>query len=153
MAMTSADSPVTLEGATPTGGEYTGTNVTAGEFDPTGLPIGPVTITYTYTDPVTGCENSCDFVIDIVTNIENTTLEGIGIYPNPNNGEFVINFNNIEGDVTYQLYDTKGSIIILKDLSANGNTVEEISVDLVPGVYYVKVVTAAQTFVEKLVVE
>ena len=153
MAMTSADEAVTLTGATPEGGEYTGTNVTAGVFDPDGLAIGAYTITYTYTDPVTGCVNSCDFIIDIVTEIENTTVEGIGIYPNPNNGEFVINFNNIEGDVTYQLYDTKGSIIVLKDVSANGNTVEEISVDLVPGVYYVKVVTASQTYVEKLVVE
>ncbi|MBN2776782.1 MAG: choice-of-anchor J domain-containing protein [Bacteroidales bacterium] len=149
------DEPVTFTGQDPVGGTFSGTGVVGDTFDPNGLANDTYVITYTYTDPVTGCENSCDFdvIVDIDINVADVTVEGIGIYPNPNNGEFVINFNNIEGNVTYQLYDTKGSIIILKDLSANGNTVEEISVDLVPGVYYVKVVTANQTYVEKLVVE
>ena len=149
------DEPVTFTGQDPVGGTFSGTGVVGDTFDPNGLANDTYVITYTYTDPVTGCENSCDFdvIVDIDINVADVTVEGIGIYPNPNNGEFVINFNNIEGNVTYQLYDTKGSTIILKDISTNGNTVEEISVDLVPGVYYVKVVTAAQTYVEKLVVE
>ncbi len=153
MAMTSDAGVTTLTGATPAGGEYTGTNVTAGDFDPTGLAIGLYTITYTYTDPTTGCVNSCDFDIDIVTSIETLSIEGINVYPNPNNGEFTIDFQNVEGDVTYQIYDTKGSIIVLEDISANGNTVKEVSLDLVPGVYYVKVVTSAKTIIEKLVVQ
>lgn len=151
--MTTDAGVTTLTGATPAGGVYTGTNVTGDQFDPTGLAIGLYTITYTYTDPTTGCVNSCDFDIDIITDIETVSIEGINVYPNPNNGVFTIDFNNIEGDVTYQIYDTKGSIIVVEDISANGNTVKEVSLDLVPGVYYVKVVTTAKTIIEKLIVQ
>ena len=46
-----------LTGYTPTGGTWTGTGVTAGgSFTPPG--VGTFTLTYTYTNPVTGCSNS-----------------------------------------------------------------------------------------------
>jgi len=45
---------VTLSGGTPAGGTYSGTGVTAGDFDPT---QGTQTITYTYVDG-NGCSNS-----------------------------------------------------------------------------------------------
>ncbi|MHC1707236.1 MAG: cohesin domain-containing protein [Bacteroidales bacterium] len=50
--------PIVLSGALPTGGTYTGTGVVGGVFDPMLAGSGNFIITYTYTDPLTGCTNS-----------------------------------------------------------------------------------------------
>jgi hypothetical protein len=58
-------STITLDGATPTGGIYSGTGVSGDLFDPTGLTNGDYPITYTYTDGTTGCSNYCEFIISL----------------------------------------------------------------------------------------
>ena len=55
-ALCSNDNVVTLTGASPAGGTYSGTGVTAGQFDPA---AGTQTITYDYTDPY-GCAHSAN---------------------------------------------------------------------------------------------
>ncbi|NCA85739.1 MAG: T9SS type A sorting domain-containing protein [Clostridia bacterium] len=57
------EDPIMLTGATPAGGEYTGTGVADGMFDPT--EAGEFTITYTYLDVETGCSNWCEFTITV----------------------------------------------------------------------------------------
>jgi len=52
-------SPVfTLTQASPAGGIYSGSGITGGTFDPAVAGIGTHTITYNYTNPVTGCSNT-----------------------------------------------------------------------------------------------
>jgi len=58
--------PFNLTQATPTGGAYSGTGVTAGVFDPAAAGAGDHVITYTYTDPQTFCTNTCTFVITVI---------------------------------------------------------------------------------------
>ncbi|MBS1612472.1 MAG: choice-of-anchor J domain-containing protein [Bacteroidetes bacterium] len=55
-ALCSNDNVVALSGASPAGGTYSGTGVTAGQFDPA---AGTQTITYDYTDPY-GCAHSAN---------------------------------------------------------------------------------------------
>jgi hypothetical protein len=54
-----------LTGGTPLGGVYSGTGVSGGNFSPATAGVGTKTITYTYTDAVTGCSNSCNFTIKV----------------------------------------------------------------------------------------
>jgi len=138
---------VSLSGGLPIGGTYSGEGVTAGSFDPTSLYNGNYTIS--------GCSSSCVFTItvDIVSSINENQTAKIGVYPNPNNGKFNISFDNINGKVVYQIYDTKGSIIVNKNIHTNGNTIEEVSVNLIPGIYFVKVLTTNQSYIEKLVIQ
>ncbi len=52
------DAPTTLNGGDPSGGIYTGTGVDAqGDFDPINAGVGINNISYSYTDPNTGCSN------------------------------------------------------------------------------------------------
>jgi len=48
----------TLGQASPPGGTYSGNGITGASFDPAVAGIGIHTITYNYTNPVTGCSNS-----------------------------------------------------------------------------------------------
>jgi PKD repeat protein len=50
--------PITLSGATPSGGTWGGTGVSGNAFDPSGVSPGDYTVTYSYTDISTGCSNS-----------------------------------------------------------------------------------------------
>lgn len=54
-----------LGGATPVGGTYTGAGVAAGIFNPAAAGAGAHIITYSYTNPNTGCTNSCSFTITV----------------------------------------------------------------------------------------
>jgi hypothetical protein len=65
--------PVTLGGGTPAGGTFSGTGVTAGMFNPSVAGTGTTTITYSYTDPNSGCPNSATDVMTVLT-APNVTL-------------------------------------------------------------------------------
>ncbi|PZX94442.1 hypothetical protein DOS84_07425 [Flavobacterium aquariorum] len=54
-----------LTGASPAGGTYSGTGVSANNFNPATAGVGPHTITYSYTDVGNGCSNSCSFTITV----------------------------------------------------------------------------------------
>ncbi|TVR77401.1 MAG: HYR domain-containing protein, partial [Saprospirales bacterium] len=60
------DDPVdlTMLGADPTGGTFSGDGVSGDDFNPSVAGVGIHTITYTYTDG-NGCENSCSFEITV----------------------------------------------------------------------------------------
>ena len=58
------NAPVTLS-ATPGGGTFSGTGVSGNSFDP-GAASGPVTITYDYTDPASGCDFSATATTTVV---------------------------------------------------------------------------------------
>ncbi len=58
------DVPFLLTGGLPLGGMYTGLGVNNDTLDPTAVPLGINTITYTYTD-INGCSNSCTFDVTV----------------------------------------------------------------------------------------
>ncbi|HQN01256.1 MAG TPA: choice-of-anchor L domain-containing protein, partial [Candidatus Hydrogenedentes bacterium] len=64
MAVFDNEDPLTLSGAAPSGGTYSGTGVTGGNFDPSAAGLGVHEITYTYTDG-NGCSNTCSFTITV----------------------------------------------------------------------------------------
>ncbi|HPR57655.1 MAG TPA: T9SS type A sorting domain-containing protein [Bacteroidales bacterium] len=80
MDMTVCDysSPFALTGATPEGGNYSGTGVGSGIFDPSIAGAGDHVITYSYTDPDTGCSNSCNFIITVIS-VEVTCPENLAL--------------------------------------------------------------------------
>jgi hypothetical protein len=55
-----------LAGGTPAGGVYTFGGAVVVNFNPATAPLGANVVTYTYTDPATGCSNSCNFTITVV---------------------------------------------------------------------------------------
>jgi hypothetical protein len=58
--------PFVLSGGMPEGGNYSGVGVIDGLFYPEVAGPGSNEVTYEYTDPVTGCNNSCSFIIGVV---------------------------------------------------------------------------------------
>ncbi len=85
------DAPITLSGATPVGGTYTGAGVTAGGFDPGVADVGMHTITYEVAS-VNGCVNYCSFEIEVsevpvIFNYTEEVCTGLPFSITPTNGE------------------------------------------------------------------
>ncbi len=57
-------SPISLIGASPSGGTWSSTGVSGSDFNPTGLLPGPYIVTYSYTS-ATGCSSSDDKTVTI----------------------------------------------------------------------------------------
>lgn len=148
------DEAFNLEGASPEGGEYTINGNPYFLFNPQFQGLGEHTVIYTYTDPITGCSGTCSFVITVQleTGINEAKLSDYSIYPNPNTGSFNIILNNKLSNVTYKIYDTKGSIID-SGIIYDNNTEINLTNDIKSGVYYIKLITENNTLIEKLIIK
>jgi gliding motility-associated-like protein len=74
-----------LTGFSPVGGTWSGSGITSGSngtFNPSIAGVGPKTLTYTYTNPLTGCTNSATRVVTVrplpIPNFSADTLTCLG---------------------------------------------------------------------------
>ncbi len=103
------EAPITLVGD-PSGGTFTGNGVSGNVFDPNIAGIGTHTITYSYTDG-NGCENTITMTahVDGCLGVDEVPLEGVTLFPNPNNGEFVI--TGLEIGEEFSVFDNNGRLV------------------------------------------
>lgn len=103
--------PVLLT-ANPSGGVFSGANVNGNYLNPTALGIfNPV---YTYTNPSNGCVSSTTASILVVdcTGLDEINLSHhpIEVYPNPTDGQLLIN-TNTNKEKTITITDARGRVI------------------------------------------
>ena len=128
-------SPISLTGGSPSGGVYSGSGVVSGVFSPAQVGIGAQTITYTYTNG-NGCSNTANvaIIVESCAGIEDNTVKGIEVFPNPTSGSFMLNLNDHIIDEV-QVMDETGRIVkVFKTSSNNGDESYSLS-DLSAGIY------------------
>jgi hypothetical protein len=145
------DNAYSLTGGAPAGGVYSGNGVINDDvFDPGTAGIGTHTISYTITDPATGCEGvaSQDVIIGECLDIEELGSEELVLSPNPTkDGSFSIEF---EGEVkSVEVHDMSGRVVEV-DFDVNKKSVN--GVNLENGNYLVRIITDKGTAVRELVV-
>ena len=126
--------PVTLVGS-PAGGAFSGTGITGSTFNPATAGIGTHTISYSYTDG-NGCIGTINVSaqVDGCLGISEELLEGVNLYPNPNDGTFQVTGLAIGSE--YKVYDDKGSVIISATVGSEPKNV--ILPNVSTGVYYLR---------------
>jgi PKD repeat protein len=100
-----------LTGGTPAGGTYSGTGVTAGNFNPAVSGAGSFPITYLYTD-ANGCSGTAQstIIVDPCLSVSEHEIWNMSIYPNPSVGNI-----EIVSDVPYstlKMVDAQGKLIL-----------------------------------------
>ena len=126
-------SSVSLVNATPSGGTWSGTGVTAGVFDPVVAGEGTHEITYTVLNP-----DNCMYadigaiVVSECLGLEEINGSTLLIYPNPNNGSFTISASHNE---LLSLINELGQLVHTIELSSANNQEVTIS-NLNSGVYF-----------------
>jgi Zn-dependent metalloprotease len=77
--------------------------------------------------------------------------KSIKVYPNPNNGKFVLEFSNVEYGATIRIYNLLGTLIYHS--TANNQTSYEIKLpEIRRGIYIIKVSDGKEQFTRKMVV-
>lgn len=139
-----------LTGGLPTGGTYSGTGVTGGNFSPAAAGAGLQTITYTVTS--NGCSDAASQSINVedCAGIEEMADFGLEIYPNPASSVVVIKAGK---DVNFSMISEDGKIVYpVSSLSMNTETKLEVS-HLAKGIYFLHFNNAQGSLVEKVIVK
>ena len=135
-----ADGAYTLSGGSPAGGTFSGPGVSAGSFTPATAGAGLHSITYSYTDPNTGCTGTSTnaVFVDACLGIEASAPgNNFTLFPNPNNGNFTLQLNTKEpADVI--IYDALGQLISKEKVQPN--VIRQLNI-AGPGVYVIMVIT------------
>jgi hypothetical protein len=139
--------------ASPAGGTYSGTGVSGNSFSPSGLN-GNYVLSYTYSS--NGCANSDTANITVIqcsatTGISKLTSNNfIEVYPNPaTNNVFIVCSENI---TSYTVTDVLGQSVLLQNNNAGLTTPVDFS-SLSSGIYFIKVATASQQKLVRIIKE
>jgi len=139
-----------LTGGMPAGGEYSGTGVSNGMFDPATAGVGSHEITYTYTDE-NDCENSAvqTLVVDGCTSISETVAGTISIYPNP--AKDVVNINSEYRINNVKIFNFTGQIVA--DIEVTNKTTQLNTSQFDSGVYLFQIETDKGITSKRIVIE
>lgn len=143
------------------GGTFSGTtglvfeDASTGKIDVLATPAGTYTVVYTTNG---NCPNS-DFTFIVinetcsVTAIETLAEAGISLYPNPNQGQFVLRNQGVSLEATIEVLNVQGQTIYTQQsfLAANQNL--EINLgQLSAGIYLVKVSSGENVAIDRMIV-
>lgn len=87
--------------------------------------------------------------------ISEMNLSTVGVYPNPNNGQFYVKASNVaQGNVKTTIYDATGKLVHKQDNNHFGGALEQsYQVNLAAGVYVLNIETANGTTTHKLLIK
>ncbi len=142
------DADVTLNGS-PVGGKFSGTGVSGTSFDPGTAGLGAFAVSYLYTDT-----NGCNFgaATSVTVNAcvgidEQAASNGSFIYPNPSNGNVMINLTETSA---VMIFNTLGENVMSLQL-AEGNHALDLT-SFAEGIYFVRTQNANGTSTQRLII-
>lgn len=95
------------------------------------------------------------FNVTGVMGVSDQSSLAVGLFPNPNNGQFTLRANNIaKGNVSTTIFDTSGKMVYNNSINhAGGSLNQSYSVKLPIGVYMVVIETTEGKTTEKLIIK
>lgn len=132
---------------------YIGTTLIADSIS--GIKVSPATTT-TYTVEQNLCGTITYDTVTVFVSLtgitENTEQEPINLFPNPNTGEFNLEFKN-KGDYTINVTTITGMLVYSGNLTAS-NGMSNFRLDISNGVYFVHITNTSnrESIVKKLVI-
>ncbi len=92
-----------------------------------------------------------EITLSKIINVETIKTGNINIYPNPNNSNFIINFNDTEEIVTLELYNIIGELVYNKEFKNISQKEINLS-NLESGIYFVNILTKTNSFTKKIII-
>ncbi len=93
-----------------------------------------------------------DYTLKVIENLSTTdfTESNIKLYPNPNNGTFVINLNAMEiNKAKIEIFSINGQLIFTKQLANNAETVD---FKAATGIYFAKISNDSKSITKKIII-
>jgi hypothetical protein len=115
--------------ANPAGGQFSGTGVVNGRFNPALAGLGNHFLRYKFTDAF-GCSNTATAVIFV-----NAPVSTVTVFPSPNHGNFYVALARNLRNTTLTIVTPSGQVV--GRFTLNG-LLQNIRLSLQPGLYYLK---------------
>lgn len=148
--------PYTMNGATPNGGIYFGSEIYNGIFHPNSTNTGTYLYHYFYQDP-NGCSSSapgtlqlsvCTDLSEIIAN-----HHGINIYPNPASSNVTISFiDPVEAETRLQIFSVDGRLVETLRVEKNQHHAVFNVINYTSGLYLIRWFNANASFSHRLFV-
>jgi hypothetical protein len=147
---TCVDQLFALQGGSPAGGDYSGTNVDQGNF--LSSTAGTFTITYQYAD-ANGCTASAtdDLKVYNCASIEELISSNIQLYPNPANELVTIEIPSEMIVNSIQMTDLSGRLVEVNMINAGNNRYNVPVANLASGTYQIVILTDEYQLVKRFV--
>ena len=153
------DPPYELTEGNPPGGTYSGNGVTNGYFYPSVAGLGIHTITYIFTDTTNLCSDTATqtILVDNCSGIfEISNGLCVNIFPNPNNGNFVLELNsenNIAANI--RIFSSLNVLVFeINKVNINQKYSKKINLSrLSKGVYFLKIKSNEVVLVYKIIIQ
>jgi plastocyanin len=81
---------------------------------------------------------------------DNNGIESLNIYPNPSNGQFVLEVNGVDADAQITVMDVTGRQVYTEGVSMNGNFRKELNLNVAKGTYLLQIATVEGTVTRKI---
>ncbi len=150
--MDNATSDLMIDGAA------AGTAATS--FGPANVGFGGIDFWGTAYDPFTGNQAAGEYyfddlsVVDMTVGIEEASLMGIKVSPNPSNGQFAIDFNDYSFEnASLTITNMMGSVVHSEELASVTNTSKNFDLNLNSGVYLVRVADGKNELSTRIVIK
>jgi subtilisin-like proprotein convertase family protein len=113
---------------------------------------GPYTVCLTVTDENGCASESCEAiqVTDIPTTIAEAVEQGMEVYPNPSNGQFVVVIEGVEADVQIIVMDLAGRQVYNEGATLNNSFRKELNLDVAKGTYLLQIGTVEGVVTRKI---
>jgi hypothetical protein len=152
-AMCIQDGPLTLSGGLPVGGSYSGTGISAGQFDPAVSGAGSQTITYTFQD-ANSCSSAATQSLMVNDCAGLTELVGtiITLAPNPVSDQLFITVDSVDGsEIVWNMVTEDGKIVIVSRPISIGTEIINVS-KFAKGVYFLQFTSSNGTMIKKVMI-
>ncbi|MFH1320416.1 MAG: S8 family serine peptidase [Bacteroidota bacterium] len=118
----------------------------------TGLSSGTYTVTVT---DANGCIATFNVTVGSTSLIEMINESSFALYPNPNNGQFTIQFNNVLKDkYTIEVRNILGQIIHTERINISGNFIKHLDLsNQGRGIYFLNVTNSNSIKTDKLIIK
>ena len=105
-----------------------------------------------YTIIVTRDENFVAYFTEN-TGIEEELVSMISVFPNPTSGMFTVELSSIEGNVTCQIVNARGSVVETREIEAMGDSEYVFDLNVASGVYFVRIISGYRVWTERIIIE
>ncbi len=108
------------------------------------------------------CDSTSSFTVNFLTandplcitvRMDENEVAQVNVYPNPSNGMFTIEIENVENHAGLTVMDVTGRQVYVATLMGNGTLKESINLDLNSGSYLLKIETGNKSHLSRIVIQ
>jgi hypothetical protein len=140
----------------PANGTWTGPGVFGSTFEPDTAGVGTHALVYAYTDSLScTAMDTVSITVDLCLGMNEGVAVNYIVYPNPNNGTFMLAVNAAITDLVVEITDVQGRVVYTSsDANVQGGFTKQVSLENeASGIYFMRITADGVSSVQKISIQ